>query len=55
MTWDTAKDEFNFDFSKLCVVVNRVELSKRNVVKIAAKIFDPLGLLADNTAIETYL
>ena len=41
MTWNTAKDEFNFDFSELYVLVNT-----QNIVKITAKLFDPLGLVS---------
>ena len=43
--WDSHADQLVFKFDDLIDYANTLPLSKRSVLKISAKIFDPLGLL----------
>ena len=43
--WDSQGDQLMFKFHDLINYANTLPLSKRSVLKISAKIFDPLGLL----------
>ena len=46
ITWNNHSDEFSFDFSDLIEYTRTLPVTKRSVLKIAAKIFDPLGFLS---------
>ena len=46
ITWDNCSDEFLFNFSDLIEYARNLPVTKRSVLKIAAKIFDPLGFLS---------
>ena len=45
ITWDTNSDRFFFDLSKVTEFSASLRPTKRSLLKIAAKIFDPLGCL----------
>ena len=42
LNWDTMRDELRFEF----VSVNSLPPTKKSVLKLSAKLFDPLGLLS---------
>ena len=44
--WDSHSDKFLFDFSDITEYANSLPFSKRSVLKVTAKLFDPLGLLS---------
>ena len=46
--WDTSEDVISFDFVKAVATVSDVE-TKRTLIQQAARIFDPLGLIAPFT------
>ena len=47
--WDTASDEISFDFTDLIECANAMQVTKRSLLKLSAKVFDPLGLLSPFT------
>lgn len=49
MNWNTDADEIFFSFSELCTYANSLPLTKRSVLKVTAKIFDPMGFLSPLT------
>ena len=49
MNWNTFTDEIFFNFSDLCSFANTLPLTKRSVLKVTAKIFDPMGFLTPLT------
>ena len=42
---DTVSDEIAFDFKELIDYANTLEVMKRSLLKLSAKVFDSLGLL----------
>ena len=44
--WDSYSDKLLFDFSNITEYANSLPSSKRSVLKVTAKLFDPLGLLS---------
>ena len=44
--WDCDSDDFIFDFFELTKYAKSLPPSKRSLLRVTAKIFDPLGLLA---------
>lgn len=48
--WDTLSDEFVFRFDEFAQKALLLKPSKRNVLKVAASIYDPLGLISPITA-----
>ena len=44
--WDSNSDDFMFDFFELVKYARSLPPSKRSLLRVTAKIFDPLGLLA---------
>ena len=42
MNWNTLTDEIFFNFSDLCPFAQSLPLTKRSVLKVTAKIFDPM-------------
>ena len=44
-TWNSSTDKFMFCFSELIAYVNDLPATKQSILKISAKIFDPLGLI----------
>ena len=47
--WDTVSDEISFDFKELIDYANTLQVTKRSLLKLSAKVFDPLGLLSPFT------
>ena len=46
LNWDTDSDEIYFEFEKIIDLAWKLPLTKRSVLKLSAKIFDPLGFLS---------
>ena len=46
LNWDIEKDLFRFDFSGLVSYVTTLPATKRSLLRISAKMFDPLGLIS---------
>ena len=46
VNWNTESDEFLFDFTELIKFARSLPVTKRSLLKLSAKIFDPLGLLS---------
>ena len=44
--WDHVTDTFHFDFTHLGSYVSSVPITKRSLLKLTAKIFDPLGFVS---------
>ncbi len=53
--WNTESDEFEYDLRKLIDFVKTLPSTKRAVLRLSAKIFDPLGLLAPFTIVMKML
>ena len=49
LSWDTEVDCFVFQFADLISFVNSLPPTKRSLLKVSAKIFDPLGFLSPIT------
>ena len=47
--WDTESDEMSFDFKELIEYANTLQVTKRSLLKLSAKVFDPLGFLSPFT------
>ena len=48
--WNTKTDEFVFRFSNLVDQAKSLETTKRNVLKVSASFYDPLGMISPVTA-----
>ena len=46
LRWDTDSDEFCFDLTEIVVLARTLPITKRTLLKLKAKIFDPLGVLS---------
>ena len=46
VNWNTKADEFLFNFTELVKFANTLPVTKRSLLKISAKVFDPLGFLS---------
>ena len=47
--WNTETDEISFDFTELIESANTMQATKRSLLQLTAKVFDPLGLLSPFT------
>ena len=45
LIWNTLSDEFIFDFQSLLIFYQKLQPSKRTILRVIQKIYDPLGLL----------
>ena len=48
LIWNTSTDSFVFRLDRLMVLARSLKPTKRNLLKIVAKLFDPMGLLSPN-------
>ena len=46
LNWDFEKDTFMFDFDWLVQFARELPLNRRSVLKVVAKLYDPLGLIS---------
>ena len=46
LNWDTMSDELRFEFVSVMEYLKTLPPTKRSVLKLSAKLFDPLGLLS---------
>ena len=46
LNWDVEKDTFMFHFDWLVQFAKELPLTKRSVLKVVAKLYDPLGLIS---------
>ena len=44
--WDTNRDKIIFDFESIISAAGRLKPSKRNVLSVLSRVFDPLGLIS---------
>jgi len=49
INWNVNRDEFRYDLTELMSYVNSLPDTKQSVLKLAAKVFDPIGLLTPFT------
>ena len=46
LTWNFIKDEFVLDFEKLISVAKTLTFTKRNLLRLTAMFFDPIGFIS---------
>ena len=49
LNWDTGADDFIFDFENISRTAEKLDITKRNNLRVAAMFFDPLGLISPLT------
>ena len=49
LNWDTGADDFVFDFENICRKVEKLDVTKRNILRVAVIFFDPVGLISPIT------
>ena len=45
VTWNTTANKFAFEFSDIINIASKLNVTKRNILKVSAMFFDPLGLI----------
>ena len=48
--WDTKADEFIFQFNDIIKGARELKATKRNILRVAASFYDPIGLISPVTA-----
>ena len=46
VNWDIESDDFVYDFSEIIETARTLDITKRNILRIAAMFFDPIGLIS---------
>ena len=46
INWDLANDKFIFDFNNVIDAAEKLNVKKRNILKLGAMFFDPLGIIS---------
>ena len=46
VSWDVDSDELTFDVSNIAELTLKLSCTKRNILRISAMFFDPLGLIS---------
>ena len=49
INWDVANDNFSYEFKDIISEAKRLKQTKRNLLKVAAMFYDPLGLVCPVT------
>ena len=49
LSWDTGADDFIFDFENISRTAEKLDITKRNILPVAAMFFYPLGLISPIT------
>lgn len=55
LNWNTHSDQFFFNFTDLFEYATKLPMTKRSILKVTAKIFDPLGFLSPFTVVMKIL
>ena len=45
VNWNTTDDKFGFEFSDIINIASKLNVTERNILKVNAMFFDPLGLI----------
>ena len=46
VNWDLAIDKFIFDFNNVIDAAEKLNVTKRNILKFSAMFFDPLSIIS---------
>ena len=49
LNWDTGANDFIFDFGNISRKAEKLDITKRNILRVAAMFYDPLGLISPTT------
>ena len=49
LNWDTGADDFIFNFEIICRTTEKLDVTKRNILRIVVMFVDPLGLISPIT------
>ena len=49
LNWDTSADDFIFDFGNISRKAEKLDITKCNILRVAAMFYDPLGLISPTT------
>ena len=45
INWDTNNDLLVYEFADIIAVASKLEITKRNILRVSAMFYDPLGLI----------